>query len=1852
MPGPGIAASDVRALASTAVYLTTSPIRYLQPILRLLFGVGTQARPRRETLADRRARVSQIRVSPFKLVGYAGEGATFTASPSDFRDRTIQGVKFDWESSDPQKLQIDEAGRATFLQPGRAWITCRAGTASATAPVLIRPGHRPVQSDQDWRNDQNGLDASGNIVGQSGGSSESTVAAAGTIINSLLDRLTPTASAQVYPDLWAADVGYDQLWSEPRNALGSPRNAAAESMPLGSVLPEGSNFTWGVPIVGLGGRGIGTNLALYYNSRVWSRRNNAMAYDAITGWPAPGFSLGFGRMVAYEIGSGANPTCKFMLVEPNGTRHYLGVGSYNGIGYALGGPYETVDGTHIVYTGNGRDGGALHYPDGTTVDFTNVNNRLLPTTIYDSNGNYVQIAYKPDCFQVGNEMYCGYYAPMAIDYVTDTLGRMIQFQYDSNYRLCAINSPGFGGNIENPVTQTLVQFDYQTVSPSYSFTGLTVERAAGNLRLKHVYFPATGTGYKPTYSQYGIINSVSVRRQMTASTANPPVISDGVESAAVSFNYPVSGSSTDAPAFTQRTETAVNSPSGVFSYSASTNGGQQTMTFTITRPDSTTLELTRSTNASSPANGKVIQSEIKIGSTSLGKSVLAYVNDASGSPQVQSVTSYDDTGVPVKIDLDYDQYGNVTNKREYGFQVSGAWQVRRRTHFTYSTGSSYLSAYLRGLVTLVEIFDALQNTSDADDVLIAKSSYALDNYVSMGGMEDYGGTANPMGHLSWYDANFATRGNVTGTTEWSDVQAGTTIQHLAKYDIFGNVVKAQVSCCQEKDLTNTDATYWSQPDSVTSGDPSGAHTTTSTDYDFNTSLPISGTNAAGLTTTIGYNAALQASSVTLPTGANANANFNYATLSLTSQQTYDDLGTQKTLTSTTQYDGWGRVIYVVAPTGAQVNTSYDAMGRVMSRTNPFQTGGSPGPATTIQYDLANRAVITTLPDGNTTRSDYSGSTVTLTDQVNRQIKREADGLGRLVKVTEQTSAGALSQETSYSYSLLNKLTLVNQGNQARSYKYDAMGRLLYEKIPEQTATINDGSGTLWTSAYAYTEYGAVKKKTDARAVESHYLYDALHNVTQIWFTGVGGDDSGSVRPALPSEVAATEDRNFGYTSWGSLSSVTIPNKYTETYAFDSFFRLSSVTRWILGQTYSINKTYTTSYEYNLGGQLSKMIYPSGQQVAVNHDDKGRMQSLTNEPGDTSGYLTAIGYNIAGQVTGLTLANGVVESYGYDANRLQLTTQTATKGATSLMNLTYNYQASTGQMGAGSTAGNAGQLMTISGTINSTTESASYTYDLLGRLGTSNQTSNGSSAQRLFDYDRWGNRTAVYDGLPGGKTPPTQIQSITFPTTFQQGGSAPTNRIGSVTNNGSTVNYTHDAAGNVTNDGLHSYTYDAENRVVSVDSGTTAQYRYDHQNRRVTKIIGSTWTHYVWQGSQVIGEHDGTTVYSTNPTYQVSSARLDYIYSGGRMIQSRQRSSSTGSWTSRYFLSDRLSVRVTLDSSGNVVGRQAHLPFGENFGESGSQEKHHFTSYERDSESALDYAVNRDYTRAVGRFLQSDPYRARGFVVDPQSWNRYSYTRDDPINKSDGLGLDWTDDLWALLTAVKYTVNINGNGDSYISGGGDEMLRVQDVLPDPGVAAVEIPDFELTIDTCDGLLRDAVSRVLGAGFASLFGSGEDLTRLLTLANNAAQLNVNAALVLTVWFFENSLGIGSRTDLAEPVYGPMQIKEATANDMKNRYDLSQEFIDLALGGKNAKFPDNDANIQANLQLGGIYLQYLMDRFINSTDRILAATAYQFPADVRDYVKGGKLTKSAKFRYGQMDKIYTLFAGWEACRFSVKH
>lgn len=611
----------------------------------------------------------------------------------------------------------------------------------------------------------------------------------------------------------------------------------------------------------------------------------------------------------------------------------------------------------------------------------------------------------------------------------------------------------------------------------------------------------------------------------------------------------------------------------------------------------------------------------------------------------------------------------------------------------------------------------------------------------------------------------------------------------------------------------------------------------------------------------------------------------------------------------------------------------------------------------------------TLPDNQTMQTTYSGNSVTEIDQVNRKMQRLTDGLGRLVTVNEQDSSGLLTQATNYTYDLLGNLTQVNQGNQLRSYKYDALSRRIAEKIPEQG---DPTQANQWTTTFTYTDFNALATRTDARGVITTNTYDTLNRATQLSYNTVSGVTTAST-------VTYNYDSYNGTTANGKLIRVGIGSDYEERYTFDDNFRIESAVRTIG------TRSYTTGYTYNAGDQLTEMTYPSGQLLYFRHDSHGMTNSLGNYPSGGSGtdYVTGHTHDIAGQLSGITYGNGVTEQYGYDPARMQLTSHKAgtTSPYTNRMDLIYTYSASAGQMGVGSTVGNAGQLVGITGTINGTTESAAYTYDNYSRLVTSNQTSNGSSAQRRFAYDRWGNRTGVWDATNGG----TQIQSVSNQTvSFPGTGSAATNRISSVTS-GSTANYTYDANGNVTSDGVHTYGYDSENRVASVDSGATASYAYDHQNRRYKTTVGSTLTHYVWQGDKVLAEHNGST----------GTVIINYIYSGSRMILS-------GPY---YLLSDRLSTRLELNISGTVKGRQGHLPFGEDFAETGpQQEKHHFTSYERDSQTGTDYAMNRTYSFGVGRFHSADPFQPSNDEAAPQSWNRYGYVTNAPLDSIDSLGL--------------------------------------------------------------------------------------------------------------------------------------------------------------------------------------------------------------------------------------------------------
>jgi RHS repeat-associated protein len=310
---------------------------------------------------------------------------------------------------------------------------------------------------------------------------------------------------------------------------------------------------------------------------------------------------------------------------------------------------------------------------------------------------------------------------------------------------------------------------------------------------------------------------------------------------------------------------------------------------------------------------------------------------------------------------------------------------------------------------------------------------------------------------------------------------------------------------------------------------------------------------------------------------------------------------------------------------------------------------------------------------------------------------------------------------------------------------------------------------------------------------------------------------------------------------------------------------------------------------------------------------------------------------------------------------QLQSVSYSKSGTPLFGQSYTY---------GSSGANNGEMTAITDSVD-TGRNMTYIYDSLDRL--SKSTSQGSTSYPAwglsFTYDRYGNRTAqsISSGCTGLTCP---TSSVTVSATTNQLTGSP---------------YTNDVNGNTTNDGVNAMTYDAENRVVSAADGSgTATYAYDGLGHRVQKTFSGTTTTYVFAGNDVLSEYAGGTL--TN----------EYIRQGRTLVAEYNGGTLT------YHGRDPLSVRLNMDATGNTSGQQGHFPFGENWYNTNSTTKWHFTAYERDPESSNDHATFRYHVNRLGRFSSVDPVRPRG--PQPQSLNRYTYVASDPINRKDRDGL--------------------------------------------------------------------------------------------------------------------------------------------------------------------------------------------------------------------------------------------------------
>ena len=259
------------------------------------------------------------------------------------------------------------------------------------------------------------------------------------------------------------------------------------------------------------------------------------------------------------------------------------------------------------------------------------------------------------------------------------------------------------------------------------------------------------------------------------------------------------------------------------------------------------------------------------------------------------------------------------------------------------------------------------------------------------------------------------------------------------------------------------------------------------------------------------------------------------------------------------------------------------------------------------------------------------------------------------------------------------------------------------------------------------------------------------------------------------------------------------------------------------------------------------------------------------------------------------------------------------------------------------------------------ETIVYQYDALKRLTSASSTPQSgystSAWTETFQYDGFGNLTAkVLNGT-------TQAIAVT----------AATNRLTS-------ANY--DANGNMTSGAGGTFGYDGAKRMVSaVETGGGAEYySYAPDNKRIyrQKVNGGTvteeWTFWGMMGEKLAS--------GTNPISWGNQS----VYFAGKLIMEGNAP----------VFQDRLGT--------NRAGSARYLPYGEEVGTASANDRQKFATYNRDSYTGLDYADQRFYASTYGRFNTADPFMASGGPSDPASWNRYSYTRGDPVGRYDPTGL--------------------------------------------------------------------------------------------------------------------------------------------------------------------------------------------------------------------------------------------------------
>lgn len=343
-----------------------------------------------ESPADRSMRVAFLRLCPRKLTLYVGESFTLVPLPLDHDREIVHGASVEWNAGNSWVANVSSYGEVTAIAQGVTVVTAQAGVARANVRVEVRPGPRPVQNDIEWdlehRQDCGDPEASqpDNSIGiagsgkldenaevgfsnnQEGGRDRMKLLGRPAMLRVSYPAKSHTAGSKIprsrtFPII---DPDGGEITSPGaakfNNAVGMTRFGPQESSEISAIKTRrqlGSyNYLFTTPVLGLGGRGVGVELALNYNSRLWNKDDSTMTFNFNKGWPAAGWTLGYGRIIKnYDntatgggtgTGIGNNPGNR-LIIQPDGSRVHL-----QAIFISAENQYEwdTTDGTfvHII----------------------------------------------------------------------------------------------------------------------------------------------------------------------------------------------------------------------------------------------------------------------------------------------------------------------------------------------------------------------------------------------------------------------------------------------------------------------------------------------------------------------------------------------------------------------------------------------------------------------------------------------------------------------------------------------------------------------------------------------------------------------------------------------------------------------------------------------------------------------------------------------------------------------------------------------------------------------------------------------------------------------------------------------------------------------------------------------------------------------------------------------------------------------------------------------------------------------------------------------------------------------------------------------------------------------------------------------------------------------------------------------------------------------------------------------------------------------------------------------------------------------------------------------------------------